>query len=138
MHPSDECPLQHKKKLHKAKNPAAEPVDFVYDIKTRRKLRDQLDAERRRVLLEAKAREAKLRAESKWVFDKRDKSPPRRKQAWQSNSQTVNFSANGCKRATSATRSKCSSRSSASSSCLSDVEMPIREFECRLQSQWNL
>ncbi|KAL3661629.1 hypothetical protein V7S43_013388 [Phytophthora oleae] len=140
---SDQSSLQHKKRLYKANKPAAEPVDFVYDINMRRKLREQLDAERRNVLLEAKAREAKLRSESKWVFDKRDNSPPRRKQAWQTNcpvKKTVNLSSSESKarvRATSAP-SKRSSRSSSSSTCPSDVKMSIREFECRLQSQWNL
>ncbi|KAG6620736.1 uncharacterized protein IUM83_11675 [Phytophthora cinnamomi] len=75
-----------KKPSGKSEKPNAEPVDFVYDINVRRKLREQLDAERMRVLHEATAREARLRAENKWVFDKRDTSPPRRKQAWQSSS----------------------------------------------------
>jgi hypothetical protein len=76
------CP-QHKKRPHKSGKKSSEPVDFVYDVNVRRRLREQLDAERRQILQEANAREARLRAENKWVFDKRDTSPPKRKQAWQ-------------------------------------------------------
>ncbi|KAE9330212.1 hypothetical protein PR003_g15370 [Phytophthora rubi] len=75
-----------KRSSSKSDKSKEEPVDFVYDINVRRKLREQLDAERRRVLHEATARETRLRAQNKWVFDKREKSPPRRKQAWQSSS----------------------------------------------------
>ncbi|KAJ8561594.1 hypothetical protein ON010_g8086 [Phytophthora cinnamomi] len=53
-----------KKPSGKSEKPNAEPVDFVYDINVRRKLREQLDAERMRVLHEATAREARLRAEN--------------------------------------------------------------------------
>ncbi|KAG3191501.1 hypothetical protein PC128_g10912 [Phytophthora cactorum] len=171
IHPGDgqsscdpQPPLQSRRRGHKASTkpakPQTEPVDFVYDINVRRKLREQLDADRRNNLLKAKAREAALRAENKWVFDKRDKSPPRWKPAWQPSSPSKrapihNSSSSKTRlRAGSAPNKRPSSSSSSrsSSTCHSqrhrsrapstdgtdDVEISIQDFERRLQTQWSL
>lgn len=45
------------------------PVDFVYDINVRRKLREAIDLERRMLLSETKAKEERLRASNHWIFD---------------------------------------------------------------------
>ncbi|CEG36000.1 uncharacterized protein PHALS_00322 [Plasmopara halstedii] len=67
-------PISSKKtRLRKIKL-KSEPVDFVYDINVRRKLREQLDADRREVLHKANAREAMLRSKKMWIFDKPYKS----------------------------------------------------------------
>lgn len=58
----------------------SKPVDFVYDVNVRRKLRDEIDNERAKVLHDAAVKEARLRAAHKWVYDKADQSD--RKQAW--------------------------------------------------------
>ncbi|GMF65311.1 unnamed protein product [Phytophthora lilii] len=164
---NSKSPNRRTRKPHnKTERPKAEPVDFVYDINVRRKLREQLDAERRRLLQEATARETELRAENKWVFDKRDTSPPRRKQAWQpspSPSKTVSTpsGSGSSSRASSRLRARASSApsqrsaSSSTSTChkysasvssprrphvdaMEDVEASIREFERRLQTQRSL
>ncbi|ETI49243.1 hypothetical protein F443_06843 [Phytophthora nicotianae P1569] len=154
-------PLQSKKRGHKTSSKPAKlqtmPVDYVYDINVRRKLREQVDADRRNNLLKAKAREAALRAENKWVFDKRDKSPPRRQQAWLSSSPGKQIP---IKSISSSTRTESASSKRPSSSCSSrststchsqrhrtrvpytddtdDVEISIQDFERRLQTQWSL
>ncbi|KAG6962299.1 hypothetical protein JG688_00008655 [Phytophthora aleatoria] len=171
IHPGDgqsscdpQPPLQSRRWGHKASTkpakPQTEPVDFVYDINVRRKLREQLDADRRNNLLKAKAQEAALRAENKWVFDKRDKSPPRRKPAWQPSSPSKrapihNSSSSKTRlRAGSAPNKRPSSSSSSRSSSTyhsqrhrsrapstdgtDDVEISIQDFERRLQTQWSL
>lgn len=120
-----------------------EPVDYVYDINVRRRLREQVDADRRNNLLKAKAREATLRAENKWVFDKRDRTPPRRKRAWQRSGPIPQVSTRN------SSSSRAGSASNLSSTCHSqrhrsrvpfrddtdDVEMSIQDFERRLQTQ---
>nr|CCA17615.1 AlNc14C37G3274 [Albugo laibachii Nc14] len=52
----------------------AMPVDFVYDINVRRKLREAIDSERRMLLIETKAKEERLRASNQWVYDATDNS----------------------------------------------------------------
>ncbi|KAG7377599.1 hypothetical protein PHYPSEUDO_011415, partial [Phytophthora pseudosyringae] len=130
-HPGDGRPpseqQQHKRpSSRKQPKPTADPIDFVYDINVRRRLREQVDAERSRILQEATAREAKLRAQSRWVFDKRQASPPpRRKQAWQAST-----------RSNSSPSSKAADPEKDSRAALAadtdDVELSIREFERRL------
>lgn len=58
----------------------SEPVDFVYDIDVRRRLREEIDSERAKIRYDATLKEAELRAANKWVYDKTDR--PGRKQAW--------------------------------------------------------
>lgn len=61
-----------------------EPVDYVYDVNVRRKLRDQIDHERVSVRQEVKAKQTQLKAANMWLNE-----PPQpledqcvRKQAW--------------------------------------------------------
>lgn len=61
-----------------------EPVDFVYDVNVRRKLREQIDHERASVRQEVKAKQTQMKAANLWLNE-----PPQaledhcvRKQAW--------------------------------------------------------
>lgn len=67
--------------------PAPEPVDFVYDVRMRSRLREGIDRKRSEVREAALAREVQLRAEHKWVADSSDSDKlaraPRR-EAWAS------------------------------------------------------
>ena len=60
-------------------------VDFVYDLNTRRALRERMDAERIHTLHKAVEKETQLRADHKWISD----GTPPRKQAWQTTTTTT-------------------------------------------------
>lgn len=120
----------------------SEPVDFVYDINVRRKLREEIDSERIKILHDATLKEAELRTANKWVYDKTDR--PERKQAWHcSNRQhgpredkdakSVSNSRTGIKsagRASSAASSRSSSVHSKSSS------KPVKSSIAPNVSEW--
>lgn len=48
----------------------ASPVDYVYDINVRRRLREKIDYDRAKALHDATEKESQLRAANKWVYDK--------------------------------------------------------------------
>lgn len=56
------------------------PVDFEYDLEVRRRLREEIDSERAKMLHDAAEKEAQLRAANKWVCEKGAAGD--RKQAW--------------------------------------------------------
>ncbi|KDO23591.1 hypothetical protein SPRG_10786 [Saprolegnia parasitica CBS 223.65] len=54
----------------------AAPVDFVYDMDTRKELRQALDKERKELLQQAQERERKLRDANLWLHDRRNEQGP--------------------------------------------------------------
>lgn len=123
----------------------SEPVDFVYDINVRRKLREEIDSKRIKILHDTTLKEAELRAANKWVYDKTDR--PERKQAWYCSDQqhgpredndakSVSNSRTGVKSAGRAS-SAASSRSSSSSSAHSkSSSKPVKSSIAPNVSEW--
>lgn len=123
----------------------SEPVDFVYDIDVRRKLREEIDSERAKILHDTTLKEAELRAANKWVYDKTDR--PERKQAWRCSdrqhgsredkaSKFVSSSRTGAK-STARASSAASSRSSSSSSAhFKSSSKPVKSSIAPNVSEW--
>lgn len=100
----------------------AEPVDFVYDMRTRRRLREEIDNERKQLREDTMARESQLRVQNKWVAADSDKSHtnqlPRPREAWTSEPSAAAPTAAPPPRPTTRASSASTTRSSqASSSC---------------------
>jgi hypothetical protein len=68
--------------------PALQPVDFIYDVRIRSKLREEIDRERATVREAVLARETQLRTEHKWVSDGPGADKPSRREAWASDPST--------------------------------------------------
>ncbi|OQS00579.1 hypothetical protein THRCLA_21675 [Thraustotheca clavata] len=75
-----EQPQERVHKQRKAKEPQKitrkqplpqKPVDFVYDLDTRKQLREALDKERMELIQQTKEREKTLRVANLWLFDRR-------------------------------------------------------------------
>lgn len=105
---------------------AAEPVDFVYDIGVRRKLREEIDSERTKTLQDAAAKEAQLRAAHKWVHDRAGAARPDRTLAWGSSERHATQS-RPARDATGADAkpARASSAASSRSSCARSSRSPL-------------